>query len=44
MIAVAVIVVLLVLFIGWAAVLQRRRGGSARPEELGRDKGMTGLL
>jgi hypothetical protein len=44
MIAVAVIVVLLVLFIGWGAVLQRRRGGTSRPEELGRDKGMSGLL
>lgn len=43
MIAVAVVVALLVLLIGWASVLQRRRGGTARPEETGRDKGMTYL-
>lgn len=43
MLAVAVIAGVLVLLIAWTSVLQRRRGGSARPEETGRDKGMTYL-
>jgi hypothetical protein len=38
-----VIAALIALFLGWVARLQRRRGGGIRPEEGGRDKGMTHL-
>jgi len=38
-----IVLAALIAFLGWAAHKQRRRGGSNRPEESGRDKGMTYL-